>query len=757
MRENLLYLLLSASVALGTFSVTASSQWIQTGPTLPRSVGFVATTPTLDESGTLLFVYVDSSHVPGDVLFVSRNSGEDWKSVNLGVGAWLHSLVLSHGQTGNALLAATWDAGVFRSTSDGEQWSAANSGLGSPYVTALAVLDTTVFAVDADRKVWASDNTGTTWSTRTGPLTTDGWVYSFAACGNSLFAGTSYGLLRSTDRGVSWTPVNSGLPQPSLLGGGYLHVVDALGGSGSSIFAGMDEGVFRSTDNGANWTAMAGGVNTLCLFTVGDDIYAGTLGAGVVHSSTNPGSVFGGVNQGLANLEVQWLSSAPDGKGGTYLFAGGSAGLYRASTSTMTWAAIDTCLPRVNIPTHGMALLAKSPAHQSTLFVGTVDNGSWRSTDEGDTWLPFASNVYGGLDRLAVSGDFLFEGSYGAGSEYSYATSGYWREISPLGSFVLLQCALAIPGRNGNGLVYFIGTDKGAFLSTDSCTKWIPANVGLPSTALSVTSLVIFGSRIFAASYGGGVFTSPDTAWTSSPADDVATLGSLMKSSADGAWTPLNNGLQNLNVNSLIVSSTAGAVGSTFVAGTDAGIFLSSDSAASWSAVDDGPTNAGIIALAAHGPQLFAATSAGSIFLSTDQGTHWKQVKEGIDAVTALAVSDRYLFVSSGELWRCPLTGLVSGIGGEYRVFPPGFQLDQNYPNPFNPKTVISGQWTAASEVRLAVYDLLGREVAVLANGKYPAGRYQFTFDGTGVASGVYFVRLTAGAHTAVRKMLLLR
>ncbi len=83
--------------------------------------------------------------------------------------------------------------------------------------------------------------------------------------------------------------------------------------------------------------------------------------------------------------------------------------------------------------------------------------------------------------------------------------------------------------------------------------------------------------------------------------------------------------------------------------------------------------------------------------------------------------------------------------------------LEQNFPNPFNPKTVVSGQWTADSQVQLAVYDVLGREVAVLANGRYPAGRYSFTFDGTNLASGVYFYRLRAGSFTATKEMILVK
>ncbi len=70
---------------------------------------------------------------------------------------------------------------------------------------------------------------------------------------------------------------------------------------------------------------------------------------------------------------------------------------------------------------------------------------------------------------------------------------------------------------------------------------------------------------------------------------------------------------------------------------------------------------------------------------------------------------------------------------------------------------VLDGQWTVDSFVRLAVYDVLGREVAVLASGSYPAGSYSFTFDGTNLASGMYLCKLTAGSYVAIRKMMLIR
>jgi hypothetical protein len=93
---------------------------------------------------------------------------------------------------------------------------------------------------------------------------------------------------------------------------------------------------------------------------------------------------------------------------------------------------------------------------------------------------------------------------------------------------------------------------------------------------------------------------------------------------------------------------------------------------------------------------------------------------------------------------------------------PHTYALSQNYPNPFNAATVIKytvvgarGQGLGTSSVRLLVYDLLGREIATLVNERKEPGAYQVTFDATGLASGVYFYRLTAGQFVETKKMIL--
>ncbi len=88
---------------------------------------------------------------------------------------------------------------------------------------------------------------------------------------------------------------------------------------------------------------------------------------------------------------------------------------------------------------------------------------------------------------------------------------------------------------------------------------------------------------------------------------------------------------------------------------------------------------------------------------------------------------------------------------------PSTFMLCQNYPNPFNPTSVFTYQVPVASDVRLAVYDLLGREVAVLVNERKSPGSHLAKFDGAGLATGPYLYRLSAGHFVQTRVMLLLR
>jgi hypothetical protein len=116
------------------------------------------------------------------------------------------------------------------------------------------------------------------------------------------------------------------------------------------------------------------------------------------------------------------------------------------------------------------------------------------------------------------------------------------------------------------------------------------------------------------------------------------------------------------------------------------------------------------------------------------------------------------------EVTKEVLAFLRQPCSGTTDIEPPGtvdvpreFVLLQNYPNPFNPTTRIEWRMPESRFVSLKVYDILGREVAILVNENLNPGNHERTFDGTGLASGVYFYRFIAGSFSASKKFMIVK
>jgi hypothetical protein len=99
----------------------------------------------------------------------------------------------------------------------------------------------------------------------------------------------------------------------------------------------------------------------------------------------------------------------------------------------------------------------------------------------------------------------------------------------------------------------------------------------------------------------------------------------------------------------------------------------------------------------------------------------------------------------------------TTGIEETSPAIPTQFSLEQNYPNPFNPVTNFQFTVPHSSFTILMVYDLLGREIATLVNEVKQPGTYTVQFDGSGLASGIYFYRLDAGRFNKIQKMILMK
>jgi len=256
-----------------------------------------------------------------------------------------------------------------------------------------------------------------------------------------------------------------------------------------------------------------------------------------------------------------------------------------------------------------------------------------------------------------------------------------------------------------SGTNLFAGTDGGGvFLSTNNGTSWTVVNNGLTSTYVS--SFAVSGTNLFAGTYGGGVSLSTNNGTS---------------------WTAVNNGLTSTSVWSLVVSGT-----NLFAGTSGGGVFLSTNNGTNWTAVNTGMTNTDVWSLAVSGTNLFAGTYEGGVFLSTNNGTSWTAVNNGLTN-TSVPIS-------------------VQSLSTEV---PEQFSLSQNYPNPFNPVTNLEFGISDLGFVTLKIYDVLGKEDATLVNEKLSPGNYKVVFDGSGLPSGVYFYRLTAGEFTDVKRMML--
>ena len=180
-----------------------------------------------------------------------------------------------------------------------------------------------------------------------------------------------------------------------------------------------------------------------------------------------------------------------------------------------------------------------------------------------------------------------------------------------------------------------------------------------------------------------------------------------------------------------------------------------------WQTVNaQGLTGTGTIKWIPGTPVYFLAAS--NIKRSSDNGLTWHQMDAG--GVTGFAHMDIY---NSGSNSVCAYTIALSGKVLRYEGEPFGidpantsipteYLLFQNYPNPFNPSTDISFSLPYNSDVTVTIYDISGKEISLFLNRFFEKGNYSFTFNGSDLASGVYFYRLTAsgpdGSFSDVKK-----
>jgi hypothetical protein len=129
-------------------------------------------------------------------------------------------------------------------------------------------------------------------------------------------------------------------------------------------------------------------------------------------------------------------------------------------------------------------------------------------------------------------------------------------------------------------------------------------------------------------------------------------------------------------------------------------------------------------------------------------------VESVTDVMTGEAVQGGLSYAHNGIY---VVNGSVSMSNDTHDQVPAAYMLAQNYPNPFNPSTTITFSLPEDGFTTLKVYNTLGVEIATLVDDQLAAGYYSQTWDASGIASGLYFYRLSSGSYTETHKMLLMK
>lgn len=613
------------------------------------------------------------------------------------------------------------------------------------------------------------------------------------------------GPYRSTDGGATWEPVVVTAPPP------HVYAIEAA--ADARTFAVTDAGFFRSDDGGASWVLVpldpSSRPSTLAAHPAGYvALYEAGSGAATLTSSSDNGETW---VRATVPPELPYFSRLRlDANGVVYAASTGSGGgeaIYRSDDAGETWTEVR--LPAVCAEPEGCAVSAFDPIAGALYAAfsrpGTSTSlGAFRT--DGGAWEPL------GLAGPAV---LDFEGHGGAvlagtaRAVFRYTGSG-WEPSSEGIARSWMQALAWGPG----GVLFAAGLEGDVSRYDTETAVWTP----LPYLHFAMTLAAAPDGRLFAGvagEPGAWVLAAAGEAWTPRGLRNVRTLyrtasGALLAAATYplyALYRSTDDGANWEAVSDRRALTFLEAYGALYM-GTDDGVHRSGDGGATWERA--GLDGVAVWGLAAAGDTLWASSpedvtgpSRGRVYRSTDGGATWALVwtatlYQRLRDIVATAEGALYVLddhegvlrsLDGGQTWEPFVSGLPEAaysvdaltLGPDGRLYagvsfwsvyrtaepvtsasepPPSvgaFILHAPSPNPFASWTTLGYELPVASPVRLVLYDVLGREVAVLVDGYVEAGRHEATLDGAHLPSGTYLVWLEAMGGVQTRRVTLVR
>jgi photosystem II stability/assembly factor-like uncharacterized protein len=417
----------------------------------------------------------------------------------------------------------------------------------------------------------------------------------------------------------------------------------------------------------------------------------------------------------------------------------GGAGLLQSGDAGETWKKMNKGLISSSVYTTAIDI-------QGHTFAGTA-LGVFRSKDAGDTWEHY------GLDKPVY--ELLITPSKNL---FARTNDGVYRTSTETMDWHLIETLPLLRGHPWTGglllalgsqghlfaLEHTVGEENDAYLwrSSDEGETWQSIKVPLAHTLMLHPNGDIFLGDVISNNRQG-----------------------IYRSSDDGqTWEQVTDGLTSTtNADEIphIITMIVDEAGRIFAGTGRDGIFRSIDGGNSWKNVSGEVVENQIESMIVWNGKLFVGSGLDGVFVTEDGGDTWMPLNTNLanTSIKSLSIdTDGHLVAGTGGngVWR---TEVPVNVSIEEQS-PEKFSYDsalQGYPNPFHGGATLAFTLSAPTLVRLSVYDIMGREVAVLLDEQKASGYHTAPFNADGLSSGVYFVTLSTSHGTFREQMLLVK
>ncbi|MFZ1731662.1 MAG: T9SS type A sorting domain-containing protein [Bacteroidota bacterium] len=649
------------------------------------------------------------------------------------------------------LYAGTERGGVFRSSDNGVSWN--YSGLSYTIVRSLFLhSDGSIFA-GRQPGLSVSKDQGVTWES-VGDLATQ-HIFGIAATSTGvIYAGGYHGLNRSTDDGATFESV--------ALGGLGVRINSICIGENDAIYCAMDsKGLIRSDDGGQSWAQVDTQFedkNVFCVVNKDGLMLAAVQYAGVFYS-TDAGATWTQSSTALSfsSMNCIFIRSAQQ-----IWLATDKNQIYFSNDGGVSWVLQISEAPATSF----------ASTSDGKVFAGTTWNGVLVTADDGTTWVQ--SND--GLNNLIPGSIGTFVRDSKNNLYYKYVSGEILKSTDGFESYTEISTGLnyttALAIGPSDVLYAADQYDRVRHTSDDGIT-WLPDTTGLPkfstlSLALSPQGDIAIGgasAELYVLEAGATVWRSALDAqirsnitclvWENGALFASTYSYGLFRSLDKGrTWAKLENGFNETNVLTIYSDHK----GSLFVGALGA-IYVSTDNGDSWTDISLGQISSVSAIAAGSDGRMYAASLSKGMYMSDPGITSWTDITSGLqntEVRTLLMDDDGNLFASTHGNGIFRATPIVVSVKNP-AALRNDVELHAAHPNPFTSLSQISFSLPTTTQVRIAIYDMTGREVALLVDGLRPAGTSDLRINASGLAPGMYLCRMNTGTTVLTQPLMILR